>query len=154
MLRDYASKHDTFGARRVRETINAGMLVPPIVAASLWSDALLNEVHENDHVILDGAARSVPEATLLHDMLHWMNRDCTIFILEVDAQTALERAVARGESRSDDTKEVMEKRLSWFKDKTMPAIEYMKERGATVHHINGGGSIDEVHNDIVSLLEV
>ncbi len=154
MLRDYAKKHDTYGAQTVRETINAGGLVPPAVSSHLWSGVLLNEINANDNVVIDGAARSVPEAKLLNDMLSWMKREYTIFILEVDAQTALQRAIARGENRADDTQEAMEKRLEWFKNDTMPAIEYMESQGATVHRIDGSKSIEEVHTDIITKLDL
>ena len=154
LLRDYAEHAGTHGARKINETISAGELVPQAVSAYMWSGVLLKSVGESDNVVFDGAARSVDEARLLQGMLHWLGRDHDIFILEIDGETAKERAIARGEGRSDDNDEAMVNRLKWFNEQTMPAIDYMREHGARVHHIDGARSIDEVHNDILNKLEL
>jgi adenylate kinase len=154
MLRDYAANAGTYGALMVRKTIDAGKLVPPSISAYLWSGKLLKSIRAKDNVIIDGAARSIDEAKLFDKTLKWLGRDYTIFILEIDAKVAKERAVSRGEGRVDDTDEAMQKRLEWFKNDTMPAIEYMSEQGADVYHINGGGSIDEVHQEILDKLKL
>jgi len=46
----------------------------------------------------------------------------------------------------------MKKRLAWFKEDTMPAIEYMQTQGAKVYHLDGAKSIDEVHSNILEKL--
>jgi len=152
MLRDYAANAGTYGAYIVRKTIDAGKLVPPSISAYLWSGKLLKSVTAKDNVVFDGAARSIDEAKLFDKTLKWLDRDYTIFILEIDGQVAKERAIARGENRADDTEEAMQKRLAWFKEDTMPAIEYMQTQGAKVYHIDGSKSIDEVHAEILEKL--
>ncbi len=154
LLRDYAEHAGTYGARKINETISAGELVPQAVSAYMWSGILLKSVGEDDNIVFDGAARSVDEARLLQGMLHWFGREHDIFILEIDDETAKERAIARGEGRSDDNDEAMRKRLQWFNNKTMPAIDYMQEHGARVHRIDGAKSIDEVHKEILNKLDL
>lgn len=154
LLRDYASHAGTFGARRIRETIDAGQLVPQAVSANMWSNIMLKSVTDHDHVVCDGAARSIDEARLFHGMLEWLKRDYDIFLLEIDGETARARAVARGEGRADDNDEAMKNRLAWFREKTMPAIDFMKEQGARVHMIDGGKSIEDVHKDILTALRL
>ncbi len=154
LLRNYAANEGTYGAYMVRKTIDEGNLVPPSISAYLWSGKLLKSVTANDNVVFDGAARSIDEAKLFDKTLKWLGRDYTIFILEIDAAIAKERAIARGESREDDNDEAMQKRLAWFKEDTMPAIEYMKEQGADVYHIDGGKSIEEVQVEILSKLHL
>ncbi len=152
LLRDYAKNAGTEGARHVKDTIDSGGLVPPAVSAYMWSGVLLKSVGSNHNVVFDGAARSIGEAKLFNGMLEWLNRDYSIIILEIDGDTAKQRSADRGENRVDDTDEAMVKRLAWFKEQTMPAIEYMSELGANVYHIDGGKSIDEVHQDILEKL--
>ncbi len=154
LLRDYAQHAGTQGARRIRETIDGGSLVPQAVSAYMWSGVLLKSVGSKHNVVFDGAARSIGEAKLFHGMLEWLGRDYDIFILEIDAQTARERAAARGEDRADDTDKAMSKRLAWFNEQTMPAIGYMSEQGAKVHHIDGSKSIEEIHQEILSKLNL
>jgi adenylate kinase family enzyme len=154
LLRDYASHAGTFGARRIRDTIDAGGLVPQAVSAYMWSGVLLKSVRDDDNVVFDGAARSLKEAELFHGMLEWLGREYTIFILEINADTAKRRAVARGEGRADDNDEAMTKRLAWFNEQTLPAIEYMRGQGAQVYHINGAKDIDTVHQDILDKLDL
>jgi len=152
MLRDYAANAGTYGALKVRETIDNGGLVPPSISAYLWSGKLLKSINAKDNVVFDGAARSIDEARLFSKTLDWLGREYSIFILEIDGQVAKERAIARGEDRADDTEEAMQKRLAWFKEDTMPAIEYMQTQGASVYHIDGSKSIDEVHAEILEKL--
>jgi len=154
MLRDYAANAGTYGALKVRETIDGGNLVPPSISAYLWSSKLLKSIRAKDNVVFDGAARSIDEAKLFDKTLKWLGRDYSIFILEIDGETARDRAIARGEDRVDDTDEAMQKRLAWFKNDTMPAIDYMSEQGADVYHIDGGKSIDEVHAEILAKLDL
>lgn len=154
LLRDYAQHAGTFGAKRIRETIDAGRLVPQAVSAYMWSGVLLKSVRDDDNVVFDGAARSLKEAELFHGMLKWLGREYSIFILEIDAQTAKQRAIDRGEYRADDNDEAMAKRLKWFNKETLPAIEYMKAQGAKVYHIDGGESIDKVHQEILNKLQL
>jgi adenylate kinase family enzyme len=118
----------------------------------MWSGILLKSVEENHNVIFDGVARSVKEAELFHDMLEWLGRDYDIFVLEIDSKTAKERAIARKDGRADDTDDGMSNRLNWFKEQTMPAIEYMSEQGARVYRIDGSRSIREIHTEILSKL--
>jgi adenylate kinase len=154
LLRDYAKKAGTYAARCIRKTIDGGHLVPQAVSTYLWSGILLKSVGEHHHVVFDGAARSLDEARLFDGMLTWLGREYDIFVLEIDTETAKERAVARGEGRADDTKEGMKNRLDWFREQTMPAINYMEERGASVHHLDGSKSIEEIHAEIVAKLNV
>lgn len=155
LLRDYAHHAGTFGAQRIRETIDSGNLVPQAVSSHMWSGILLKSVGEHDNVVFDGAARSVDEARLFNGMLQWLGRPYDIFILEVDPKTALERALARtGAKRADDTEEGMKNRLAWFREKTMPAIDFMKEQGARVHLIDGGQAVEHVYNDILAALKL
>lgn len=154
LLRDYAYKAGTYGARRISETIDKGILVPQAVSAYMWSGLLLKSVGENDNVVFDGAARSVDEARLFNGILEWLGRDYDIFILEIDEETARERATERGEGRLDDTNEGMANRLAWFREQTMPAIDYMSERGARVHHIDGSRSIEDIEQEILSKLDL
>ncbi len=154
LLRDYAYKAGTYGARRISETIDGGNLVPQAVSAYMWSGILLKSVGEHHNVVFDGAARSVGEAKLFNGMLEWLGRGYDIFILEIDEDTARERAAARGEGRLDDTNEGMANRLAWFHEQTMPAIDYMSKHGARVHQIDGSKSIDEIQNEILSKLDL
>ncbi len=154
MLRDYAANAGTYGALKVRETIDNGQLVPPSISAYLWSGKLLKSIRAKDNVVFDGAARSIDEAKLFDKTLKWLGRDYSIFILEIDGETAKQRAIARGENRADDTDEAMQKRLAWFNEQTMPAIDYMSEQGADVYHIDGGKSIDDVQAEILAKLDL
>lgn len=154
LLRDYAQKAGTNGAKRIKETIDSGSLVPQAISAYIWSGILLKSVGSKHNVVFDGAARSVTEAKLLNDALEWLGREYDVFVLEVETDTAKERAAERGEGRADNTSEAMTKRLKWFKEQTLPAIEYMSGQGARVHHIDGTGSIEDIHSEILGRLHM
>lgn len=154
LLRDYVQRAGTYGSAKMKETMTAGGLLPSSISSYMWSGVLLKSVAESDNVIFDGAARSLLEADLFDKTLKWLGRDYSIIILEIDAETAKHRAAERGEGRADDTADAMAKRLEWFREKTMPAIEHMSEQGANVYHIDGSPSIEQIHQDILSKLNL
>ncbi len=154
LLRDYATKAGTCGAMRIKETIDSGHLVPQAVSSYMWSGILLKSVGAHHNVVFDGAARSIREAELFHDMLVWLGREYTIFVLEIDKELARERAIERGEGRVDDNDISMKNRLKWFTEQTLPAIEYMKTLGAKVYYINGAESVGDIHKEILDKLNI
>ena len=64
-----------------------------------------------------------------------------------------ERMYAR--ARADDTDASIEERLRWYREDTLPVVEYFRNRAHTVvHDVDGTKGIDEVHAAIVAALNL
>lgn len=54
--------------------------------------------------------------------------------------------------RPDDTVAITKERLVIYHDQTQPIIEYYRSKG-NILHINGNGSIEEVSNRVIEILD-
>lgn len=124
---------------------------PDFLACYLWGEQLINELHDDMHLIFDGAPRSQSEAVLLTSAVDFYKReDPRVIYINVSRKWSEEKLLARG--RSDDrTLEKIEKRLDWFESDVMPAIEFFRTNPRYKFlEINGEQTVEKVHQDIIS----
>ena len=58
-------------------------------------------------------------------------------------------------ARKDDTTESIEERLRWYREETVPVLDYYRSRPNTkVHDLDGTDTIDGVHAQIVKALAI
>lgn len=137
---------------------------------------------EVNGIIFDGSPRTKPEAKMLQEALEWYewNQDKNVLFIDISKEKSIGRLTKRrvcvecGRNipwvegykdlekcdkcggklvrRSDDTKEDIEQRWSWFETDVRPAINYYKERNELVR-IDGEQTIEKVHEDILNELE-
>ena len=120
----------------------------------IWSTQFINNLHGNEHLIIDGSPRSLDEAMNLDIALKFFKRiQPKVIYLNVSMTWALDRMIGRAkeEGRLDDTKEAIEKRLGWYQRDVFPVVEkYIRDRDYDFFEINGELSIEEVHDEIIS----
>ena len=127
---------------------------PDFLACFMWSNLLIEELHENMHLVFDGVARSLYEAEILTTALRFYKReDPTVIYLDVSRDWSEKHLLSRG--RSDDINlDRIDKRLNWFDKDVMPAIGFFKTHPYfRFIEINGEQSIEKVHSDIVAAYE-
>ena len=78
-------------------------------------------------------------------LLEKKGRTISGFFLTIPREEAIKRMLERG--RADDTKEVIERRLSNYDNETLPVIEAYEAAGK-IKRIEGVGSIEEIHAEI------
>ena len=73
--------------------------------------------------------------------------------LETPEDVVRERMVSR--ARGDDTADSIEERLRWYREDTLPVLEfYRAAAGVTVHDLDGTESIEGVHHQILTALNL
>jgi len=106
--------------------------------------------------VLDGFPRTMPQAEALGLMLHELGRDIdVVFDLQVpDREVLMQRMLRRAEveGRSDDTPEVMKRRLDLYERETAPLIEYYRSHQANVVGVHADGTVEEVFREIEDAL--
>lgn len=151
-FRAMAASGEGYTEKRISDTLDTGILQPLFLSTVLWGDAMRTHVDPECHLLIDGFPRVVDEAKVLESALKFYGRTpLEIVHLKTPEEVVRERMMAR--ARKDDTEGSIEERLRWYREQTMPVVEYYRTRPDTVvHDIEGTLSIDEVHQQILLAL--
>lgn len=140
---------DSLTANKIKEIMQKGGLMPVFLPIRIWAEYLMENITGNEHIFMDGMARRLVEANVLDSALKFYERkNLTIVSFEVSDEWA--KKLMKGRGRADDTEEEMNKRLAWYKENTVPAIEYFKnDPDYKFIAIDGEHTIEEVHRDVM-----
>jgi adenylate kinase len=151
-FRALAAKRETYADKKIAATLDSGELQPDFITHLLWGQAMLDQLDDKSHLLIDGFPRTVPQAEVLEDALDFFERD-HVHVVNLDTPEEVVRRRMEERARDDDTTDSIETRLRWYRDDTLPVLDYYRVRPeTTVHDIDGMVSIDEVHTAIVAAL--
>ena len=74
-----------------------------------------------------------------------------VIVLEVPRAELLHRLKVRG--RIDDTPEVIDERLRIYRHEMYPVLDYLTEHGVNIAHLDGTGTVGQVHDRIMEELQ-
>lgn len=153
-FRALAARQETFAEDKIAETLNSGVLQPDFMVSVLWGQAMLNQLDPKSHLLIDGFPRTVGQVPDLEDAFKFFERNFVDVInLATPEEVVRERMYAR--ARTDDTNESIEERLRWYREDTLPVLDYYRARANTaVHDLDGTKSIEEVHLGILEALQI
>ena len=152
-FRDLAAK-DSYTAKLLANVMTTGNLVPIFLPVWAWTNFFVKEYTGEEHLILDGLARREKEAPILDSAAEFYGVEhIDVLFINTSDEWSRQRLLNRG--RGDDHDEEIDRRLAWFKENTMPAVEYFRSHEqATFHEINGEQTIEEVHEEVVRSLDL
>ena len=151
-FRALAATQETFAEDKIATSLNTGSLQPDFITTVLWGRAMLDQLDDKSHLLIDGFPRTVGQIPDLDDAFHFFERGA-VDVINLATPESVVRARMESRARQDDTSDSIEERLRWYRDETVPVIEYYRKRPQTrVHDIDGTLSIDEVHAAIVTAL--
>ena len=130
---------------QVEPILASGELVPDRLTIALIRDRLSQDDAAQGFV-LDGFPRNLVQAEALDEMLTAIGRPLdTVLFFDLDDETATARMLgrARDEGRSDDTPEVMARRLAIYHEQTEPVVERYRDAGTLVT-LAADRSVDDV----------
>ena len=112
----------------------------------------LSRAVDIDHLILDGYPRELSQAKWMDSVLPRHERSIKlVIVLEVPESEIVRRLQLRG--RADDTPEAIKERLHTFRDKIYPILDYLNQQKVRIAHIDGTGTVGQVHDRIEAELE-
>lgn len=153
-FRALAATQETFAEDKIAATLNSGILQPDFITTVLWGRAMLDQLDDKSHLLIDGFPRTVGQIPDLDDAFHFFDRT-SIDVINLATPEEVVRARMESRARLDDTSDSIEERLRWYREETLPVIEYYRTRpGTRVHDVDGTLSIDEVHTAIVAALQL
>lgn len=135
------SKEKSKLGRWLKETLNAGALVPDDVTLQIVLTYLEKPEYEAGY-ILDGFPRTVPQAEAFNGGV-----DKAVFI-DVSDKEALWRISGRDDAREDETLQAIRNRIQLFHELTTPVIEYYASINKLVS-VDGEQDVDSVFSSIV-----
>ena len=177
ILRD-AYKNQTQLGIEAHRLISKGNFVPDELVIGIIKETLLEDRCTNG-VVLDGFPRTLPQAKTLDALFIELNtKDLFLVNLTVGDEEIIRRLTSRrtchdchsvfslleieddgkgpicgGENslfhRSDDTEEVIKKRMGIFENQTLPVINYYDET-RTLITVDGAQTIANVYQDIIT----
>jgi adenylate kinase len=179
MLRE-AVRDETELGLKAREYMNRGDLVPDELIIEMIKQTL-QEPDADRGFILDGFPRTEAQAEALDDELRHLGRQLSSTLLidvpeeEVVRRLSGRRVCVKGQHnfhvdfdppkhpdrcdvdgsrlivRDDDKPEVVQRRLSQYREKTAPLIDYYEKRDI-LRRVDGSRSADEVNDQIRALI--
>jgi len=151
-FRALAAKRETYAERKIERTLDTGQLQPDFLTHILWGQAMLDQLDPKSHLLIDGFPRTVQQAEVLEDALNFFERD-VVQVINLDTPEEIVRERMKGRARDDDTDESIETRLKWYREDTLPVLDYYRVRPDTVvHDLVGIDTIDGVHKQILQAL--
>jgi adenylate kinase len=140
IFREMAKEKTQLG-RWLKETLNAGILVPDDTTLEVILTYLEKPEYAHGY-ILDGFPRTVPQAEAFNGAID------QVVYLKVADKEALWRISGRESDREDETLMAIRKRIAMFHELTEPVIEYYRQIGKLVE-VDGEQSVEEVFDSIV-----
>jgi adenylate kinase len=144
-------KERTELGQRVTAILDAGEYVPDELTNELIDDRLAQD-DAGDGYLLDGYPRTVGQVEFLDGVnLHRGEQLDAVVRLVADTDEVVRRLLARAEQqgRSDDTEEIIRRRLDVYERETAPLVAIFAERGLVVE-VDGIGPVDEVTERILA----
>ena len=140
IFREIAKEKTQLG-RYIKETVNAGLLVPDEKTVEIVNSYLSHPEYKKGY-ILDGFPRTIEQVK------RFKNDIDNVIYLEITEKEALFRLARRNDSsRSDETFPALKKRIGLFYKFTKKVIEHYKSIDKLIV-VNGTKRIEEVSKEI------
>ena len=146
IFREMATEKTQWG-RYVKETLNAGFLIPDDKTIAIIEEYLGKPEYKNGY-ILDGFPRTPNQAQ------EFVNGVDKVIYLRVSDKEALWRLSGRIEEgvREDNTLSAIRKRIQLFHDVTEPVINFYRKKGILLE-VDGEKAIEEVTSQVLAGLK-
>jgi adenylate kinase len=155
LLRSHIA-HETSLGLAVRDILAHGDLVPDSIVLEMLRDALAYAKRKNGGYVIDGIPRTMKQAHAAFEIATRLDMTADVALcLDVDDDELTHRLLARAtvEHRTDDTPEVIAKRLELYHQVTAPLLGWFDERGILIT-IDGTPPIEVVTTEILVTLEI
>ena len=135
-----------------KKYMDAGEYVPDSVTNGMVR-ARLSEADAAQGFLLDGYPRTVQQVAELDGMLAGKHLD-KVIVLTANTDEVVARLLNRAaeQGRSDDTEEVIRRRLEVYSEQTAPLTSLYESRGVLVN-VDGLGAVNEVTERIFAALQ-
>ena len=137
-------------SHRFDEYTSKGTMIPENILVDLLWENMEAVFKEGGEVIFDGQPGSVEQVEMLKERGVFSHTEFVV-LLKVPEEELLKRLAERG--REDDNVDVWKQKISYFEQKSYSFLTEMKSRGVRIYEVDGVGSIEEVNQRIMELVQ-
>lgn len=137
-------------SHRFDEYTSKGTMIPEDILVDLLWENMEAVFKEGGEVIFDGQPGSVEQVEMLKERGVFSHTEFVV-LLKVPEEELLKRLAERG--REDDNVDVWKQKISYFEQKSYSFLTEMKSRGVRIYEVDGVGSIEEVNQRIMELVQ-
>ncbi len=155
LLRDHVSAETDLG-RQIKGFLDRGELVPDGVVLDMVREALEASKNDSGGYVLDGLPRTMQQARAVYRMSVELNMTADVALyLQVGQDELIRRLLARAqqEGRSDDTEQVIGRRLALYRQVTEPILGWYESRGILVS-VAAERPVEDVTREVLVALQV
>lgn len=153
LLRDEIKEQTVLG-KEAESIIASGGLVPDEIIVQIIEKTITDNPDANGF-LFDGFPRTYIQAYILSGLMIKLNTSLSCLIsIDVPEEESINRLLNRGitSGRSDDNKEVIQTRLREYYDKTLPVMQFYKDRGIFTE-VDGTEPVDIVQEQISKIVD-
>jgi adenylate kinase len=154
LLRDHVARQTALG-RAVKRRLDRGELVPDEIVLDMIRDAFIAAKAAGGGYVLDGIPRNIHQARETYRIARELAMTANVALhLKVDDDELIRRLLARAalEHRSDDTEDIIRRRLALYHEVTHPIVTWYGERGILVS-VDAMRPAEQVGREILIALE-
>jgi adenylate kinase len=154
LLRDHVARQTDLG-RAVQHHLDRGELVPDEMVLDMVRDAFVAAKERGGGYVLDGMPRNIAQAQELYRIAQVLDMTASVALhLKADDDELIRRLLARAalEHRTDDTDEVIRRRLALYHEVTHPIVDWYAQRGILVS-VDAMRPAERVARQILTALE-
>lgn len=135
----------------INSFLQRGELISSAITNRIMGEAI-QKAGDIDRIILDGFPRQIEQAQWLIESQPEHGRAIDlVVVLEVPREELLKRLSIRG--RADDTPEAIDNRLRDYRQVMYPILGYFTDQHIPVVHVDGVGTVGEIHDRIFAELD-
>lgn len=137
--------------RQAQGYLDGGEYVPDELTNAMLRDRLA-AADTRQGFVLDGFPRTIDQVAVLDELL--ARPVDAVVVLEADTDQLVQRLLQRAEveHRSDDTEDVIKRRLQVYHQQTIPVVEAYRERDLVIR-LDGSGDVAEVAQRVLDLAD-
>jgi adenylate kinase len=155
LLRDHVARQTELGLA-VKRQLDRGGLVPDEVVLGIVQEAVVAAKAAGGGYVLDGMPRTMTQARALYEIARELEMTANVALhLKAGDEELMRRLLARAalEHRSDDTEDVIRRRIALYHDLTAPIVAWYAERGILVS-VDAMRPAEQVGREVLAALEV
>ena len=137
----------------IKNVVNNGLMIDNFITHDLLHSTIQIAQKLGKGIMMDWFPRLMEQAEFMIKKMEEYKRDYLVIHFELSKEKAIERMIKRAaiESRTDDTPEAMEHRISIFINETLPVIKHFESLGKVIT-VNADGDIEKVQAELRSKL--
>jgi adenylate kinase len=152
ILRKEISEKTRLGLEAQNIIASGGLVSDEIIVQLI--EKTITENPDSNGFLFDGFPRTYIQAYILEGLMLKLNTSLTCLIsLDVEEEEAVARLVNRGltSGRSDDNEVVIRNRLMEYNQKTLPVLQFYKDKGIC-YEVRGQHTIEDVNEEITKII--